>query len=405
MSLFRPILMALACAVLAAPASAQSDDLSALAQVDPARSALLDAGEGIALDLGLSQPVPFRVSLLDGPPRLVIDFREVDFTGLDPATLDGASRVTGLRMGRFRPGWSRLVAELDGPYRIASAGETTDTPAISVALEPTTAEEFATIAGLPAGPGWDLPEPAQVDTPKTRQTGAEPLVVVLDPGHGGIDPGAETAAVNEADLMLIFARELKEGLVRAGMRVVMTREEDVFVPLETRISVARAVGADVFLSLHADALAEGSAVGSTVYKLSAKASDAASRKLAERHDRADLLAGVDLTAQDDLVAGVLMDMARTETQPRADRLAEALAAAIRDSGGRMHKHPIQSADFSVLRAPDIPSLLIELGFLSSKADLDRLSDPAARAGLQQAIVAALREWAVADAAEALLLRR
>jgi N-acetylmuramoyl-L-alanine amidase len=205
--------------------------------------------------------------------------------------------------------------------------------------------------------------------------------------------------------MLRFARELADVLRRAGMTVVMTREEDVFVPLETRISVARAAGADVFLSLHADALAEGEATGATVYLLAQEASDAASERLAERHDRADLLAGIDLSGHDDQVAGVLMDLARTETEPRAARLAESLKTAITGAGLRMHRRPIQGASFSVLKAADIPSLLLEVGFLSSDKDRERLSDPAWRRTMQEAILSALQSWAVADAEEARLLRQ
>jgi N-acetylmuramoyl-L-alanine amidase len=156
---------------------------------------------------------------------------------------------------------------------------------------------------------------------------------------------------------------------------VMTREEDVFVPLETRSSIARAAGAHVFISLHADALEEGQAVGATIYTLSDDASDEAAQALAERHDRDDLLAGIDLSAQDDLVATVLMDMARTETAPRIDRLALALELAIKAANLKMHRHPRQQAGFSVLKSPDIPSVLIELGFLSSDRDLARLRDP------------------------------
>jgi len=225
--------------------------------------------------------------------------------------------------------------------------------------------------------------------------------VVLDPGHGGIDPGAERGEVKEADLVLTFARELKELMMRDGDTiVVLTREEDVFVPLETRISVARAAGADVFLSLHADAIAEGEAVGATVYTLSDEASDAAGKTLAERHDRADLLAGVDLTEQDDMVARVLMDMARTETEPRVERLADALVAAIQRQDLRMHRRPRQEAGFSVLKSPDIPSALLELGFLSSDRDLKRLQDKAWRAKMAAAVREGLRGWAKDEAARA-----
>jgi N-acetylmuramoyl-L-alanine amidase len=181
-------------------------------------------------------------------------------------------------------------------------------------------------------------------------------------------------------------------------QVVMTRNEDVFVPLESRISVARAAGADVFVSLHADALAEGEAVGATLYTLSEEASDAAAKALAERHDRDDLLAGVDLTEQDDLVATVLMDMARTETAPRVDRLALALAASIATNDLTMHRRPIQTASFSVLKSPDIPSILVELGFLSSEADLERLGDAGWRATMALALRDGLVAWADEDAA-------
>ena len=189
------------------------------------------------------------------------------------------------------------------------------------------------------------------------------------------------------------------------MTVILTRERNVFVPLETRISVARAARADLFLSLHADALAEGEATGATIYKLDAAASDAASELLAERHDRADLLAGVDLNGQDDQVAGVLMDMARLETQPRAERLANALVQSIKGQGLQMHRKPVHGANFSVLKSPDIPSLLLELGFLSSDRDRARLIDPVWRAAMIAAITDGIGHWAIADAAEARLVRQ
>ncbi|MGL4280923.1 MAG: N-acetylmuramoyl-L-alanine amidase family protein, partial [Albidovulum sp.] len=324
--------------------------------------------------------------------------------------IDGAAGVTDLGWGPIRPGWSRLVALLDRPYRIESAEERVaeaGSAVIGVRLAPTSEEDFAMAAAATLAPEarWSLPAAAVVDSPKRRQTGERPLTVVVDPGHGGIDPGAEAGGKVEAEVMLTFARELAEVLRRAGMNVILTREEDVFVPLETRISIARAAGADVFLSLHADALAEGEATGATVYALADEATDAASARLAERHDRADLLAGVDLTGQDDVLASVMMDLARAETQPRADRLAEALVREIRARGGKMHRHPIQGAAFSVLKSPDIPSLLLEVGFLSSARDRVRLDDPEWRAMMQAAILAALSDWAVADAAEARLIRQ
>jgi N-acetylmuramoyl-L-alanine amidase len=281
---------------------------------------------------------------------------------------------------------------------IERAGMSTDgATTVEVLLRPASAQEFSSKASVPEQPGWTLPKPAAISGGNPSDDGR--FVVVLDPGHGGIDPGAETEGLKEAELVLTFARELKDLLMRDGsIEVFMTREEDAFVPLETRITVSRAAAADVFLSLHADALAEGEAVGATVYTLSDEASDAAAQALAERHDRADLLAGVDLSEQDDMVARVLMDMARTETAPRADKLADALVTSINAAGLRMHRHPHQTAGFSVLKSPDTPSVLLELGFMSSEKDLERLQDTEWRSKMAKAVRDALVAWARDDAA-------
>ncbi|PZR00915.1 MAG: N-acetylmuramoyl-L-alanine amidase [Cereibacter sphaeroides] len=385
---------------------ASAQDLSALARLDPQASAIRDAGQGMAITLGISRPVPWRVRVLDNPPRLVMDFREVDWTGIR-SVAQQSDHLVDLRAGVFRPGWSRLVIEMDAPLLVKSAEMRTggDAAQLLLQLEPASAEAFAEKAAQPEPPEWALPVAA--DLPR-RDPVAEPgpLVVVLDPGHGGIDPGAERDGTTEAVLMLTFARELKEAFLRAGdATVVLTREDDVFVPLETRISIARAAGATIFLALHADSLAEGEAVGATIYTLADDASDAAAATLAERHNRDDLLSGVDLTGQDDLVASVLMDMARNETTPRTDALADHLVTAMRAGDIRMHRIPRQEARFSVLKSPDIPSVLVELGFLSSSRDLARLTDPAWRARMAQAIVAGVKAWAIQDEAQAQLRRQ
>lgn len=388
----RPLLVLMA---LALPAPAQ--ELSALARLDPAASALRTSSASVELDFALSQPVPWRVRFLDSPPRLVLDAREIDWTGIESLAPEGP--VAALRAGSFRPGWSRLVVELSGPWAMRqSEMVTTDgTAKIRLVLAPTDATAFAAEAARPDLPEWAAPDPAEV--PVILPSGGGAIRVVLDPGHGGIDPGAEKNGQTEADLMLTFGRELKELLLRDGrFSVVMTREEDIFVPLETRTSIARNAEADLFISLHADALAEGEAQGATVYTLSEEATDAASAALAERHDRDDLLAGLDLTDQDDVVAEVLMDMARTETMPRTDRLAQAIVGAIKAAEIRMHRRPLQSGGFSVLKSPDIPSVLLELGFLSSDRDFTRLSDPKWRGRMAEAILQAIVTWSKEDAA-------
>ncbi|WP_283178234.1 N-acetylmuramoyl-L-alanine amidase [Gemmobacter sp. 24YEA27] len=376
--------------------------LSALARFDPAQSSLSQETGDLVLDLSISQPVPWRVRMLDNPPRMILDMREVDWAGLERMP-QVAEPVRAMRAGIFRPGWSRLVIELDGPWQVLRAGMETgragaaETARLTIRLSPSSAANFAKITALPEPEEWSLPVPADVPVIARRAGGS--IIVVLDPGHGGIDPGAERDGHKEADLMLTFAREFKELLARdERFKVVLTREEDIFVPLETRISVARAAGADLFLSLHADALAEGEAHGATLYTLSDAASDAAAEALAERHERDDLLAGIDLSAQDDLVATVLIDMARTETKPRIDRLVSALEASIKGADLRMHRKPHQEGGFSVLKSPDIPSVLVELGFLSSARDLKRLTDPEWRARMAAAMRDGILAWAKEDAA-------
>lgn len=395
---------------VANPAAA-AQELSGLARLDPGASYLIDTSQGLDLELAISQPVPYRVSFLSDPARLVVDFREVDFGLTPPASIVRSGRVSSVLWGPFLSGWSRLVVVLDEPFALTSAEERKGADGgavISLKFRVTDKSGFDAAVHETAGnptEDWTLPQPAKVDAAIPRQTGDKPLKVVLDPGHGGIDPGAEAKGKTEAAHVLGFALELAEVLRRAGMIVTLTRDTDIFVPLETRISVARAAGADLFISLHADAVPEGDAQGATVYKLDDKASDAASEQLAERHDRADLLAGIDLSGNDDEVANVLMDLARQETRPRTERLAEALSKALQAANIKMHRHPIQSAAFSVLKAADIPSVLLEVGFLSSDKDREHLEDPAWRSAMQKAILSAIQSWSISDAAEARLLRQ
>ena len=389
---------------------AGAQDFSGLARVLPEASGVEDRRGGFVVELTLSQGVPYRVFTLDDPARLVMDFREVDWQGVEAGALDRSERAIALRMGGFRPGWSRMVVDLDAPYlpetvdlRVApESGQA----ALEVVMRAADPEVFAAAAGAPDLPGWALPSEGLKAERRPRQRGEDPLVVVLDPGHGGIDPGAEAGGVSEKDLMLQFARELKEVLLRAGgLEVILTRSDDSFVSLERRVALAHRVQADIFISLHADALSEGRAHGATVYTLSDSASDAASAALAERHNRADMLAGVDLRGRDDVVADVLMDLARMETRPRAERLARAVRLSLAAYDLPLHSRPLRHAGFSVLKSPDIPSVLVELGFLSSKRDRANLRDAAWRARMAGALRDALAAWRQADAAAADLVRQ
>ncbi|UWQ61298.1 N-acetylmuramoyl-L-alanine amidase [Leisingera caerulea] len=393
--------------LLAAAGWAQG--FSGLARIDAEASQVRDAGQGAEVSLGLSQGVPYRLFTLDGPPRLVLDFQEVDWTGLTAEKLVQGEQVTAAQFGTYVPGWSRLVLQLAEPMKVSAAAMSVDqvtaAARLAVSLEPATAQEFAASAGAPQDPRWDLPAPEEMQGRAARDENA-PLLVMLDPGHGGIDPGAETEVVVEKHLMLQFARELGEALLRSGQfTVMMTRDDDYFVSLERRIAMAHQAGADVFISLHADTISEGRAHGSTVYTLSKEASDAASAKLAERHLRGDLLSGTDLSQADDRVTGVMLDLARQETQPRSDALAAALIDGLRAQGKPINNRPLRSAGFSVLKSADIPSVLVEIGFLSSKRDLQNLVDADWRAKAARGILNGLITWRAQDDARRALVRK
>ncbi len=207
---------------------------------------------------------------------------------------------------------------------------------------------------------------------------------MLDPGHGGIDNGTTAASGEmEKSIVLEFALLLREKLEKTGKyRLAMTRTDDRFVPLAERVQMARAQGAELFLSIHADALPkhEGEARGAAVYTLSETASDAEAARLAEAENKADVIAGVDLSAEPNEVADILIDLAQRETKHFSAHFAKTLVGELKNSA-RLHKHPIKSAGFRVLKAPDVPSVLLELGYVTSRQDLKLLtSELVARAG-------------------------
>lgn len=387
----------------------------ATAVLDPARTVIAaegrDRGKPRPLDIRIatSHAVPYRSYFLAEPPRLVIDFRHLDFGENLPSAVDGAGLVSGLRWGRFRAGWSRMVIELAGPYAMRRSIQTPEEgggSVVSMRIEPVKDKDFEVQQDALLAM-WDLP-PSTVPPAKPRAAaGGEdrPLRIAVDPGHGGIDPGAQVGVISEAAVMLGFAQELAEILRAAGHEVIMTREDDSFVPLERRMTISRAQGADLFLSFHADALPEGQAAGATIYVWNSEANDRASLELATRHDRDDILSGVDLSGTDDEVAVVLMDLARLETQPRSQNFAGMLASELSRSGFDMHRRPVRGAGFSVLKSPDIPSVLIELGFLTDPSDRANLFDPEWRAKMARSITKSIAAWSEDEAVRAGLLRK
>lgn len=386
---------------------------SGLARLDGEGSFARDLRDGGQIELAISQGVPYRIFTLDAPRRLVLDFQEVDWAGFPKELFTAASFVEDVQYGTYVPGWSRLVIEMTAPMKVSEAALDVDPvtagAVLSIKLDATDDTAFSELAGAPYDPRWDLPDPEDLPQKIGRNPDA-PMMIIIDPGHGGIDPGAQVEIdgrqVSEKDLILQFALELGETILRSGQfDVRLTRNDDYFVSLERRIALAHLAGADLFISLHADSLSAGYAHGTTIYTLSDEASDVASSKLAERHDRSQLLSGTDLSDADDEVADVLLDLARVETHPRSRNLAQSLVTALQAQGGPMNRRPLRSAGFSVLKSADIPSVLIEIGFLSSERDLKNLLTPSWRQKLAHGILQGLLAWQEDDSTFKTLVRQ
>jgi len=325
--------------------------------------------------LELSRKVELRAFTLADPYRVVIDLPQVTFR-LPPRTGEsGRGLIKAFRFGLVMAGGSRIVFDLTKPARIEMASVSETTPGgpaqISLELASTDRESFLRHIALDNKP--TRPDDPRV-APNPAQADARP-VVVLDPGHGGIDTGTKGPnGEMEKDIVLKLAERLRQRIEKAGKyRVLMTRSDDTFVPLADRVHFARAANASLFVSIHADALPrrEGDAQGASVYTLSDTASDSEAARLAEQENRADIIAGVNLKTEPEDVAGILLDLAERETKGFSLQFARKLLAELK-SVTRLHKEPLKSAGFRVLRAPDIPSVLIELGYVSNRSDLQSL---------------------------------
>jgi N-acetylmuramoyl-L-alanine amidase len=201
-------------------------------------------------------------------------------------------------------------------------------------------------------------------------------VIVIDPGHGGVDNGTQAGGgdIMEKNLVLSFGLALRDRMEKSGKyRVVMTRTDDTFIALADRVKIARNEGASLFVSIHMDALprGEGDAQGATIYTLADKASDAEAQRLADAENKSDAIGGVNLADEPSEVADILIDLVQRETRTFSNRFARTLMGEMKNTV-RMHKHPLKSAGFRVLKAPDVPSVLVELGYVSNKGDLERL---------------------------------
>jgi N-acetylmuramoyl-L-alanine amidase len=326
--------------------------------------------------MDFSRKIDLHAFTLADPYRVVIDIPQVIFR-LPAKTGDsGRGLVKTFRYGLVMAGGSRLVFDLVKPARIDKAfviDATADAPArLVLDLAATDRESFLRRIALEnklARP--DLPS----ENSAAAASGDPRPLIALDPGHGGIDTGSKApSGEQEKDIVLNFAQHLRDRIEKTGKyRVLMTRTDDTFVPLAERVHIARNAGAALFISIHADSLprGEGDAQGASVYTLSDTASDSEAARLAENENRADVIAGVDLKAEPDDVAGILLDLAQRETKGFSVQFAHKLVSELKSST-KLHKKPLKSAGFRVLRAPDVPSVLVELGYVSNRADLQSL---------------------------------
>jgi N-acetylmuramoyl-L-alanine amidase len=288
------------------------------------------------------------------------------------------------------PGGSRIVFDLTGPAKIAKSYvleaangqpprlvlefEEVDRTAFVQSLAPENRPELrpAIAEANAAAAGADAPAaPKPAPGPPDKRP-----VVVIDPGHGGVDNGTQAGGgdIMEKNLVLGFGLALRDRIEKSGKyRVVMTRTDDTFIPLGDRVKIARNESAALFVSIHADALprGEGDAQGATIYTLSDKASDSEAERLADAENKSDAIGGVSLADEPTEVADILIDLVQRETKTFSNRFARVLMGEMKNTV-RMHKHPLKSAGFRVLKAPDVPSVLVELGYVSNKGDLEHL---------------------------------
>lgn len=335
---------------------------------------LIGDGQRTRLVVDLDVEPIFGVLRLVDPHRLIIDLADVAFSESISA-VSGRGLVADYRFGLIAQGRGRIVLDLTGPVAIEKtfvlpeAGIQPARVVIDIVEESDDAFRAASAQDMKS---LNL-SPRTPIANRSNKTSLRPIVVI-DPGHGGIDSGATgPAGLKEKHATLAFAKDLKGILDRRGVvTVVLTRDDDVFLSLSQRVSVARDQNAKLFISLHADKVPQSYVRGATVYTLSDDASDSLAAALAVRENRSDILAGIALNDQTDEVAGILIDLARRETKNLSVRFARSLVDEM-GTAFKLNKSPWRKAAFKVLKAPDIPSVLLELGYLSNALDEKLLS--------------------------------
>lgn len=372
-------------------------------------------GEESRFVLELSKPVDFRVFTLADPYRVIIDMPQVSFQLEEGKAGTGAGLISAYRYGLFSEGKSRIVIDVLAPVKVRKsftikpvdgkparlvldlvrtdrAGFLIHTANAAAARKAERARQKRITSSL-RGVQVPLPrmKPKLPLSGKKRRPAAKP-VVVIDPGHGGVDPGASgRRGSKEKHLVLAFSKLLYSKLSASGRyEVHLTRRRDVFIRLSERVRIANKHHADLFISVHADSIRRGNIRGATVYTLSEKSSDKEAAALAAKENRADIIAGVDLEDAPDELAGIFIDLAQREAKNESIKFAKTAIRSMR--GIRLNRNPHRYAGFRVLKSPNFPSVLIELGYLSSRKDEKLLNSLRWRNSAAKAVAQAVNSY-------------
>ncbi len=349
------------------------------------------------LVLEMTEAVSYRVFLLGNPYRVVIDLPDVSWRAPLQPLKSPEGVIANYRFGLFRPGNSRVVIDVTRPFAISRHalldGAKGKGSRFFIDIKPIAESEFEVARATVLSRDWREPAkdeaaPSNGLSSKTRGDGKK--VIVIDPGHGGVDPGAiGPRGTFESHVTLSTARSVKQKLEATGRYAVrLTRERDIYIPLRDRFEKAETYGAELFISLHADTIKNPKVRGASVYTLSERASDKEAEALATKENRSDIIAGVDLTQQSDTVASVLISLRQRHTKDESAHFAGFMVENLGKSI-RLLRNTHRFAGFAVLKSPDVPSVLVELGYLSNRADEKMLKTKAFRNSVGEAILRAV----------------
>jgi len=353
------------------------------------RLQVLGSKENTRLILDLSQNTKYKLFTLENPYRIVIDFEDTRFKArFNPLNLSG-SGINKIRHAVNEKGTLRIVLDMQSPVKPESFLQS-----------PTGNTPHRLIVDLKPGSGKLSPAKtamkSQMKPKESVLTKKSDFIVAIDPGHGGEDTGAigQKHQVREKDVVFAVSKQLKSMInAQAGMKAYLVRNGDYYVGLRKRMALAREQGADLFISVHADAFQDQRASGASVYVLSEKgASNEAARWLAERENRSDLIGGVSLDDKNNLLASVLLDLSQTASQTASYELGAHIIDHL-EKVTDLHHKTVQSAGFAVLKSPDIPSVLVELGFISNLRGEEKLLNPTHQRALAMAIMSGVKTYA------------